>query len=85
LFNPPQDRDNRQSTTARQAAEALFTPKKEPPSREPEGAVAHKPRILAALPLARPDLASAVVTQTQAPRRAIPKSQVDRIRNWLRY
>ena len=85
MFNPPHDRDQGEATTARRAAEALFAPKKEPPPREPERAVAHKPRVLAAQPPARSDAASTAVSPAQETRRAIPKSQVDRIRTWLRY
>jgi hypothetical protein len=82
LFNPPQNHEKGQATTARRAAEALFVPKKEPSARAPEGAVAHKPRILAVQPSARSEAANTPVSTT---RRAIPKSQVDRIRTWLRY
>jgi hypothetical protein len=85
LFDPPHSHDKGQAAAVRQAAEALFAPKKEPPSGEPENAVAQKPRILAAQPPARSDAASPGVGHTQEPRRAIPKSQVDRIRTWLRY
>jgi hypothetical protein len=85
LLNPPPDRDNGPSTTARQTAEALFAPKKKPLLRQPESAVAHKPRILAAQPPARLDTASIGVNPTQETRRTLPKLQVDRIRTWLRY
>jgi hypothetical protein len=64
LFNPLHH-DKGQATTARQAAEALLAPKKEPPSGEPESAVVHKPRILAAQPPARSDAASTGVGHTQ--------------------
>jgi hypothetical protein len=85
LFNPLHH-DKGQATTGRHAAaEALFAPKEEPPSREPESAVVHKPRILAAQPPARSDAAGTGVSPSQKPRRAIPKSAVDRIRTWLRY
>lgn len=86
MLRSPHDHDNGQAITARQAAEALFAPKKEPRSREPESEVAHKPRILAAQPPARRAVVrAAVVTPHQEPRRAIPKAQVDRIRTWVRY
>ena len=85
MLNPPSDRDNGQSTTARQTAEALFAPKKKPLLRQPESAVAHKPRILAARPPARLDTAGIRVSPTQETRRTPPTLQVDRIRTWLRY
>ena len=85
MLNPPPDRDNGQSTAARQTAEALFGPKKKPLLRQPESAVAHKPRILAAQPPSRLDTASIGVSPTQETRRTLPKLQVDRIRTWLRY
>ena len=85
MFNPPHNDDKGQATTARRTAEALFAPKKEPPVREPEAAVPHKPRILAAQPPARSNAAATAVGRAQETRRAIPKSQVDRIRTWLRY
>jgi hypothetical protein len=45
-----------------------------------------KPRILAALLPVRSDVASSTRgSPTQESRRAIPESQVDRIRTWLRY
>ena len=85
MSNPPHNHDKGEATTARRAAEALFAPKKEPPPREPERAVAHKPRVLAAQPPARSDADSTAVSPVQETRRAIPKSQVDRVRTWLRY
>ena len=88
LFRPPHNQDNEHATTARQAAEALFVPKQENDTLfpAPESAVARKPRILAALPRARPDPAITAVSPNQETRRrAIPKSRVDRIRTWLRY
>ena len=84
MFNPPHNDDKGQATTARRTAEALFAPKKEPPVREPEVAVPYKPRILAAQPPGS-NAAATAVSPTQETRRAIPKSQVDRIRTWLRY
>jgi hypothetical protein len=88
LFNPPHNQENGQTATARQAAEALFTPKKQEHhalSPEPENAVAHKPRILAALPPAQPDIASPAKAPKPEKRGTIPKLQVDRVRAWLRY
>jgi hypothetical protein len=85
LLNQPPDRDNGQLTAARRTAEALFAPKKKPPLLQPESAVVHKPRILAARPPARVDTASMGASPIQEARRTFPKSQVDRIRTWLRY
>ena len=50
-----------------------------------ENAVARKPRILAAVLPARPTVAGTTVNQIQETRRAISKSQIDRVRTWLRY
>jgi hypothetical protein len=88
LLNSLHNNDNPQTITARQAAEALFTPKQEhrAPASEPESAVERKPRILAALPRVSPNVASTVIiTPTQETQRAIPRSQIDRIRTWLRF
>jgi hypothetical protein len=82
LLNSPHNNETAQSTTARQAAEALFTPKlhRPTPSPVPENAAARKPRILAASAPVTP----ALLAPTQA-RAAIPKSQLDRVRTWLKY
>ena len=84
MLNRPHNHDKGRETTAHRAAEALFAPKKEPPSRQPES-VAHKPRILAAQPPAQSDAVGTEVNSTQETRRVIPESQVVRIRTWLRY
>src|SRR5215469_8406781 len=65
LLNSPHNNDNPQRITARQAAEALFTPKQEhhaTPS-EPESAIERKPRILGVPPVVR-------ATSTTRPRMA---------------
>jgi len=83
----PRPQDDREATSARQAAEALFARKQEhhAPAREPEGPQTRQPRILAASPPTRPDAASTPGSSKAETHRAIPKSQVDRIRTWLRY
>jgi hypothetical protein len=90
LLNPPHKQEqSRLTTTARQAAEALFTRKQEhhasSAQSEVENAVARKPRILAALPPGRPDAASTAENPIQETRRAISKSQIDHVRTWLKY
>jgi hypothetical protein len=92
LFNrsrQPDDRGNRreQSTTARQAAEALFAPKPQPVSsiiREaaPAGEAARKPRVLA-VAAAMP----APYNESEAPpgKAVIPAAHAVRIRAWLKY
>jgi hypothetical protein len=87
LFDPPYNQENGQATTARKAADALFTPKQEHPalSAEPESAVARKPRILAALQPAQPEVATPAVSPNPEKRRPISKSQIEHIRTWLKY
>jgi hypothetical protein len=85
LLNPPHHKESGQSTSARKAAEALFTSKEEHRAPEPKNAVARKPRVLAAVPPATLDTASTVVSPAHEARRAIPKSQIDRVRTWLKY
>lgn len=102
LLNAPYNDDQLQATTtARQAAEALFTPKQAPrlPSQQTEDAVTRKPRVLAAaVPLARSQTVIAVETTqpkmrhpspAEAPKpkgyHPIPKSQIDRVRTWMKY
>ena len=85
--------DNRApSTSARQAAEALFTPKPqriEPSGRETAsaGEAVRKPRVLtiaAAVPVPRDEPAS--LTKAKPPRKpVIPAAHVVRIRAWLKY
>ena len=79
-------------TRARQAAEALFAPKWPIPknstvaSPTPADASAHKPRVLSISP---PPVARETIEPTicPAPRTApmVPKSQVARIRTWVKY
>jgi len=87
LLDPSHNQESGHATTARQAAEALFTPKQErlSPSQEAENAVVRKPRILAALPPAPPTDMPAAISPTIETRRAISKSEIDRIRTWLKY
>jgi hypothetical protein len=120
LLNSPHNNDNPQTTTttARQAAEALFAPKQahRPPLQQLESPIARKPRVLAALPTVSRTLASnevparrvgggrksypvptateplalsdmVRVAETPKPKghHVIPKSQVARVRTWLRY
>jgi hypothetical protein len=85
LLQPGRNQQNGQSTTARRAAEALFTPKQEHHAPEPKNTAARKPRILAAMPPARLAPVNTVVSPVQETRRTIPKSQIDRIRTWLKY
>src|SRR5215469_8338008 len=84
LFNQPSNNEPGQATTARRAAEALFTPKQErhAPAQEPGDTVDRKPRILPALSPA--GLNVAAENSTPEKRHAIPKSQINRIRTWLR-
>jgi len=97
LFNRPQQHDDRgnsreQSTSARQAAEALFAPKPqriEPLVQEtaPADEAVRKPRVLAVAAAAH-----VPHDEPEAPRRAkpprkpiIPAAHVARIRAWLKY
>jgi hypothetical protein len=83
------DRD--QTTTARQAAEALFTPKRQPAEQlvsetSPADNSVRKPRVLAISPTTPANIASAAPAgpaQRVAPK--IPNSQFARIRAWVGY
>jgi len=97
LFNRSPQYDDRgnsreQSTSARQAAEALFAPKPqrvEPSLREttPAGEAVRKPRVLAAsraAPVLRDE--PKAPTSAKPPRKpGIPAAHVARIRVWLKY
>ena len=97
MFNRSQHYDDRgngreQSTSARQAAEALFAPKPQradPSDREaaPVGEVMRKPRVLTAataVPMPRDE--PAAPTHAPPPKEpVIPAAHVARIRAWLKY
>jgi hypothetical protein len=85
--------DRERITRARQAAEALFTPKRQPvgpsvsdpvPSAERP---ARKPRVLPILspPLVRNEEVSAPVNSEPRTTRQIPRSHHARIRTWVNY
>jgi hypothetical protein len=93
LFTRTQEHDDRApSTSARQAAEALFTPKPqriEPSSREvaPTGEAARKPRVLA-IATARPvpqDEPEVPISAKPSVTPVIPAAQFARIRAWMKY
>jgi hypothetical protein len=84
--------DNRErSTSARQAAEALFTPKPkpiEPPVRNiaPAGEAARKPRVLpiaAAGPVPHEEPEAPISAKPPTP--VILAAQLSRIRAWVKY
>ena len=96
MFNYSPQHDDRgdsrePSTSARQAAEALFTPKPqrvEPTIREtaPAGELVRRPRVLAVAaattPVERRELEEPLGKPLKSP---IPAGHVARIRAWLRY
>jgi hypothetical protein len=79
--------------SARQAAEALFTPKRQvteqpvPDSVPPAEPSARKPRILSALPPApvRGEQGEAPASSEERITTEIPRSQFARIRVWVEY
>jgi hypothetical protein len=85
--------DRERMTSARQAAEALFTPKRQvteqpvPDSVPPAELSARKPRVLSALPPApsRHDQAEAPASSEERMTTEIPRSQFARIRVWTEY
>lgn len=85
--------DREPMTSARQAAEALVTPKRQvterpvPASVPPSEPSARKPRVLRALPPApsRHDQAEASARSEERMTTEIPISQVARIRAWVEY
>ena len=85
------DRDR--MTSARQTAEALFTPKRQvteqpvPDSVPPAEPSARKPRILSALPSApvRREQREAPASSEERMTTEIPRSQFARIRVWAKY
>ena len=84
--------DRQQTTRAREAAEALFAPKRPIPralaikSSSPAEASARKPRILSISPSPLPDEKVEPAIRLAPPvTPAIPNSEVARIRIWLKY
>jgi hypothetical protein len=90
---PPHGDDRERITSARQAAEALFTPKQQP--AEPSvsdsvpsaGRPARKPRVLSILspPPVRNEEVAAPVKPEPRTTRQIPRSHHARIRTWVNY
>jgi hypothetical protein len=85
--------DRQRTTSARQAAEALFTPKRqpvEPSDSDPAPSAEHparKPRVLSILSPApvRNEEAAATVNPEPRTTRQIPRSHHARIRTWVNY
>jgi len=91
--HPPLDDDRERITSARQAAEALFTPKPQPvepsisdpvPSAEQP---ARKPRVLSISPPppVRDEEVAAPINPEPRTTRDIPRSHHARIRTWVKY
>ena len=89
----PHDDDRERITSARQAAEALFTPKPravEPSASDPAPSAerpARKPRVLAILspaPLRNEEVAAPVDPEPRTTRH-IPRSHHARIQTWVNY
>jgi hypothetical protein len=91
--HPPRDDDRERTASARQAAEALFTPKRQPTESSASDSVpsderpARKPRVLAILSPApvRNEQAAAPVDPEPRTTRQIPRSHHARIRTWVEY
>ena len=90
---PPHGDDRERITSARQAAEALFTPKRrpvEPSASDPAPSAerpARKPRVLAILspaPVRNEEVAAPVDPEPRTTRQ-IPRSHHARIRTWVKY
>ena len=84
--------DRQQTTRAREAAEALFAPKRPMPkalaikSPSPAEASARKPRVLSISPSPLPDeKVEPAIPPAPPVTPAISKSEVARIRTWLKY
>ena len=84
--------DRPQITRAREAAEALFEPKRPIPktlvvnSPAPADPSAHKPRVLSISPPPVPlEKAGPAIAPATRMTMVIPNSQVARIRTWLKY
>ena len=91
--HPARDDDRERNTSARQAAEALFTPKRQPvePSVSDPAPSAErskrKPRVLPMLspaPVRSKEIAAPVNPEPRTARE-IPRSQHARIRTWVDY
>ena len=89
-----QDHDRPRNTNARQAAEALFAPKRVTPDQSVRETPAssdesvRKPRVLAislSVPSSSPAGVEEPISQTQQITPKIPESQFARIRAWRRY
>jgi hypothetical protein len=97
LLNSPQQQpslrgdDRERITSARKAAEALFTPAKQvighPNPVPPSGPSPRKPRILRALPPAPStrDQAAVLYSSEEPTATEVPSSQFARIRAWVQY
>jgi hypothetical protein len=91
--HPPRGDDRERITSARQAAEALFTPKRQPVDPSVSDSVpsaeqpARKPRVLSTLSPApvRNEEAAAPVDPEPRTTRQIPRSHHARIRTWVEY
>jgi hypothetical protein len=89
----PRDDDRERITSARQAAEALFTPKPRPLGPSPSGPAAsaerpaRKPRVLpvsSPAPVRNEEVAAPVNPEPRTTR-DIPRSHHARIRTWVKY
>jgi hypothetical protein len=89
----PRDDDSERTTSARRAAEALFTPKRQPAEPSVSDGVpsaeqpARKPRVLAILsppPVRSKEIAAPVDPEPRTTRH-IPRSHHARIRTWVEY
>ena len=91
--HPPRSDDRERITSARQAAEALFTPKPqpvEPPISDPAPSAERpprKPRVLSiqSPPPVRNEEVAAPVDPAPRTTRQIPRSEHARIRTWVHY
>jgi hypothetical protein len=89
--HPPRGNDLERITSARRAADALFTPKPPEPSASDLAPSAErparKPRVLAILspPPARNEEVAAPVNHEPRTTRQIPRSHHNRIRTWVQY
>ena len=91
--HPPRDDDRDRIANTRQAAEALFTPKRQPVEPSVSDSVpspeqpARKPRVLSILSPApvRNEEAAATVNPEPRTTRQIPRSHHARIRTWVNY
>jgi hypothetical protein len=91
--HPPRGDDRERITSARQAAEALFTPKRQPVEPSVSDSVpspeqpARKPRVLSILspaPVRNEEVAPPVNPEPRTTRQ-IPRSHHARIRTWVDY